>query len=206
MNSLYFIVALGLSIGLSCCNGNHQKKTSLEPDLNMEIPEITTLRSKLHYDNKKSLWTLDNIPYSGYSCSFYPENIPKEKFGIINGKKQNEAVQWYPDGHFKQIAYYHKGKLHGEKKIWSQEYNHVLIAHLNYKNGKAHGEQKKWYLTGELFKKLNLSMGREEGIQQAFRKNGDLYANYEARNGRIFGLKKSALCYGIEDEKIKYEE
>ena len=48
-------------------------------------------------------------------------------------------------------------------------------------------------------------MGKEEGIQQAFRKNGDLFANYEAREGRIFGLKKAALCFGLEDEKIQNE-
>jgi antitoxin component YwqK of YwqJK toxin-antitoxin module len=72
--------------------------------------------------------------------------------------------------------------------------------------GKAHGEQKQWYPTGELYKKLNMNMGKEEGIQQAFRKNGDLYANYEAKEGRIFGLKKAALCYGLEDENIKYEK
>ena len=48
-------------------------------------------------------------------------------------------------------------------------------------------------------------MGKEEGIQQAFRKNGDLFANYEAKEGRIFGLKKAALCFGLEDENIQNE-
>lgn len=48
-------------------------------------------------------------------------------------------------------------------------------------------------------------MGMEEGIQQTFRKNGALYANYEAKEGRIFGLKKAALCYGLEDQSIQYE-
>ena len=46
-------------------------------------------------------------------------------------------------------------------------------------------------------------MGQEEGLQQAFRKNGDLYANYEAKEGRIFGLKKAALCFGLQNEEIK---
>ena len=98
---------------------------------------------------------------------------------------------------------FHEGKLHGTKKVWSNEFGYTLIAHLNYENGKAHGEQIQWYKTGELYKKLNLYEGNEDGIQQAFRKNGALYANYEAKNGRIFGLKKTALCYGLEDEKIK---
>ncbi|EPR68296.1 hypothetical protein [Cyclobacterium qasimii] len=48
-------------------------------------------------------------------------------------------------------------------------------------------------------------MGREEGLQQAFRKNGELFANYEAKDGRIFGLKRAVLCVGLEDEVVKYE-
>lgn len=100
---------------------------------------------------------------------------------------------------------YKDGRLHGEKKVWSSDSSHVLIAQLNYSFGKAHGEQKKWYPTGEIFQKTNFNMGIEDGIQQAYRKNGDLYANYEAKNGRIFGLKKAALCYDLENEKIQYE-
>ena len=83
---------------------------------------------------------------------------------------------------------------------------HILISHLNFRLGKAHGVQKKWYTTGEIFKVLHFNMGIEEGIQQAFRKNGDLFANYEAREGRIFGLKRAALCFGLEDEEVKYAE
>lgn len=49
-------------------------------------------------------------------------------------------------------------------------------------------------------------MGKEDGIQQAFRENSALYANYEAKEGRIFGLKKTALCFGLEDENIQYEK
>jgi len=93
--------------------------------------------------------------------------------------------------------------LHGDKKVWSQDSAHILLTHYTFQNGSAHGEQKKWYPTGELFKVLHLNMGKEEGIQQAFRKNGALFANYEAREGRIFGLKKAALCYGLEDEQVK---
>jgi antitoxin component YwqK of YwqJK toxin-antitoxin module len=90
--------------------------------------------------------------------------------------------------------------------MWSPDSSHVLLSHLNYVAGKVHGEQKKWYPTGELFKKLHLNMGKEEGLQQAFRKNGVLFANYEAKKGRVFGLKKAVLCFGLEDEKIQYED
>ena len=206
-----FLLALIYSFLLLSCNDNKQPKAAntLTPsyeDTFLTIPDTTVDKSTLFYNNKTSLWTKNGQLYSGYAVSYYQDDILKEKIGILNGRKQNQATQWYQDGHTAQVANYHRGKLHGEKKMWSADANHSLIAHLNYHSGKAHGEQKKWYATGELFKQLHLNMGKEEGLQQAFRKNGDLFANYEARAGRIFGLKKAALCYGLEDENVQYEK
>ncbi|MEN2284324.1 membrane-binding protein [Algoriphagus sp. SE2] len=192
---------------LTCCaekQKNHSQRT--DGTIELIVPEIIAAKSDLTYDHKTSLWLQNGLPFSGSAVSYYPDNSLKEKIGIANGKKQNETIQWYEDGHYKNISSYHEGKLHGDKKVWSQDSAHILIAHYTFQNGKAHGEQKKWYPTGELFKVLHLNMGKEEGLQQAFRTNGDLYANYEARNGRIFGLKKSTLCYSLEDEEIKLIE
>lgn len=172
--------------------------------LSNSIPDRIVNRSDLFYDTKNSIWTLNNELYSGYVVSYYQKNTLKEKFGILNGKKQNQAIQWYSDGNFREQKNYHLGKLHGDKKSWLSDSTHILISHLKYVDGKPHGEQKKYYPTGELFKKLNLNMGQEEGLQQAFRKNGALFANYEAREGRIFGLKKSKLCFQLDDEEVQY--
>ncbi len=193
-----------LSIGCS----EQKEKSSINRNTNLllKAPETILLKSALHYDRKISIWMFNNQPYSGFAVSYYPDSRLKEKFGVLLGKKQNKYIQWYPDGHLKNVTDYHNGKLHGEKKIWSPDSLHILIAQLNYHKGKPHGEQKKWYPTGELFKKLNMNKGKEEGIQQAFRKNGALYANYEAKNGRIFGLKKAALCYGLEEENVRYKK
>lgn len=208
MNRIILITSLVSILCLSCGENTTTEISSPSSpvDTKLEIPEKIVDHSTLQYNRKTSIWTLNDQLYSGYSVSFFEDGTQKEKFGILNGKKQNQATQWFADGHYKQLANYHQGKLHGEKKTWSSDSTHVLIAHLNYHSGKAHGEQKKWYPTGELFKKLNLDRGRESGIQQAFRKNGDLFANYEAREGRIFGLKKAALCFGLEDENIQYEK
>ncbi|MEZ4850478.1 MAG: membrane-binding protein [Bacteroidia bacterium] len=203
-----FLIVLSSIVFLISCAEKKETKVSITPDpvdSLLEIPDTMVDHSALYYHNKTSLWTLNDQLYSGYAVSFYQDSSLKDKIGFLNGRKQNQAIQWYPDGHYKQVANYHKGKLHGEKKTWSANSGHILIAQLNYYLGKAHGEQKKWYPSGELLKKLNLNMGREEGIQQAFRKNGDLFANYEAKAGRIFGLKKSVLCYGLENENVQYE-
>lgn len=194
------------SFFLFSCSEEKNKELAIEinsEDSLLEIPNITIDKSELYYNNKKSIWTLNEKLYSGYAVVYYRDSILKEKIGIFEGKKQNETIHWFPDGHYKYLANYHKGKLHGEKKAWSTDSTHVLISHLNYHSGKAHGQQKKWYATGEIFKILNLNMGREEGMQKAYRRNGVLFANYEARDGRIFGIKKAELCYGIEDGEIQ---
>lgn len=170
----------------------------------VEVPNTLIDLALLDYDNNTSLWTMGDSLYSGYAVSYYPDSTLKEKIGILHGKKEGQTTRWYAGGQLKHAADYHKGKLHGEKKTWSSDAQPILLSHLSYRKGKAHGEQRVWYPSGELFKKLHLNMGKEEGIQQAFRKNGDLYANYEAREGRIFGLKKAALCFGIEDENVQY--
>ncbi|MBS9463505.1 hypothetical protein KIM67_13890 [Flagellimonas sp. 389] len=203
----FFLSLLSLNLVLlSCSEKNGKSLTSTTNDAILEIPDILVKKSVLKYNHKTSIWTLKGAPYSGFAVSHYPDNLLKEKFGILNGKKQHKFIQWYPDGHFKNVSTYDKGKLHGVKKIWTADSTHVLIAHYNYYTGWPHGEQKKWYPTGELFKKMNLNRGKEEGMQQAFRKNGALYANYEAREGRIFGLKKAKLCYSLEDESIQYKK
>ena len=181
-------------------------KPLLEIVIPLEVPSNIINKSKLHYNPKISLWTEDKKPFSGYAVSYFPDSTLMIKIGILEGKKQNETKEWYSDGHIKYSTNYHKGKLHGEKKSWSPDSTHHLLGHLNYHLNKAHGIQKKWYSTGEIFKVLHLNKGKEEGIQQAFRKNGNLYVNYEARAGRIFGLKRSTLCFELEDEKIQYAE
>ncbi len=203
----FFWSLLSVSILLIGCPEQQKKSiTSNAIDTYLKVPDTVVEKSVLHYNHKTSLWTLNDMPYSGFAVRYYPDNSLKEKFGILDGKKQNTFIQWYPDGHFKNVAAYDKGKLHGPKKIWSADSVHVLIAHYNYDTGKPHGEQRKWYPSGELFKKMNLNRGKEEGIQQAFRKNGALYANYEAREGRIFGLKKAKLCYSLKDEDVQYKK
>lgn len=198
------LLYLFLSSFLVCCNqsGSEPEEHLDQKIVSLVVPSNEINKSELIFNTKNSLWTFNSEPFSGYAESYSEDSILIQRFGILNGRKQNESLDWYPDGHLKYAADYHKGKLHGEKKIWSYDSNHVLVAHYNYYLGKAHGTQKKWYPTGEIFKILQMTNGKEDGIQQAFRENGKLYTNYEAKDGRIFGLKRSTLCFELEDGKI----
>lgn len=204
MNGLFSLL-LFCAVCVSCSSSDSTKKLAPKEEVveTLEVPETTVDKALLTYDRMISVWMHNGALFSGNAVSKFADGSLKERFGVLNGRKQNEAISWHPTGQVKNMAHFHLGKLHGEKKTWSEDSTHILIAHLNYVHGKAHGEQKFWYPTGEIFKIIHLEMGREEGIQQAFRKNGKLFANYEAKAGRIFGLKKAALCFGLEDQKLK---
>lgn len=198
-------LALLLIIQLMACTTSETQDVAAQANRTEEsfgLPSDTISKSALVYDRLTSQWTLAGEVYSGLVLDHYSDSTIKEEFGLFKGRKEGRYISFHPDGHYKHLAHYRSGKLHGQKKVWSSDATHTLVAELNYHMGKGHGVQKKWYPTGELFKKLNLKMGQEEGIQQAFRKNGVLFANYEAKDGRIFGLKKAVLCFDLEEEKF----
>lgn len=194
---------------LSVLSGCYKGVPIVENDLaSLEIPEATFLLNEVRFDRSNSQWfhPKDSSKVSGYVVSRYPDGAIAEKFGVVNGRKEGVSISYFVNGQVRFSESFRNNRLNGEVKRWTLENGYQLVAQLNYKEGKLDGEQKKWYSTGELHKLMNLSVGREEGLQQAFRKNGALYANYEARNGRVFGMKRSNLCYELDNEKVVYNQ
>ena len=196
---LYFITILLLT---GCNQVDYQINKENNIIEKIEIPDNIQNISSLKYNNLTSEWFFDGYLYSGFIVDYYDNKKLKLKMSVYQGKRQNKTEKWYSNCKLMEVSSYHNGKLNGEKKVWVFTNEHILISQLNYKLGKAHGEQRKWYPSGEIYKIMNFDDGIESGIQKAFRKNGALYANYEARDGRIYGLKKSKLCYSLEDEEI----
>lgn len=172
-----------------------------------EIPAVYFTIDEVSFDNKKSRWLgTDSSLVSGYVLELYPDGTPYKKFGVVDGKKMGEQITWFPDGKIQFLETFNENRMHGVVKRWTREEGYQLVAELNYYEGRLHGKQLKWYTTGEVHKIMNLHHGKEEGMQQAFRKNGALYANYEALNGRVFGLKRSNLCYELKNEEIIFQQ
>ena len=171
-----------------------------------EHSRIEYLSSEVFLNRANSLWLFkaDSATVSGLVTEKYPNGTIAKKFMVVNGKKEGIQTSYYPDGKLKFYETFSDNRLHGGVKRWTIENGYQLLAELTYKHGKLHGQQKKWYRTGELHKVMHLNMGKEDGMQKAFRKNGVLYANYQARNGRVFGLKRSNLCYELDNEKVVY--
>ena len=93
----------------------------------------------LVYHRETSVWEIDNKPFSGYAVTKFENDSLKRKFGVLNGKKQNEDVTWFKTGKIRSKANYYKGKLHGKKQIWIQDSLYTLVAEYNNHLGKGHG-------------------------------------------------------------------
>jgi len=149
----------------------------------LQVPSSMVDVSKLYYSRTKAQYEINGLLYSGYATIRFENGDLKEKWGVLNGKRQNESLVYCEDGHLRERAYYHQDKLHGEKKIWTTDSTHVLVSQASYHLGKLHGKHQIWYKTGEPYKLMNYNLGKEEGMQKSFKKNGDLYAHYEIKNG-----------------------
>lgn len=144
-------------------------------------------------------------PFCGTRIKRYPDGGQlAEKTAFAHGKKQGPSQKWFPDGTLSYEGGHEQGKLDGPAKTWWR--NGILRSETPYKMGVVHGEVWQWYQSGAKFKKRSLVDGKEEGMQMSWRENGAIYCNYEAKNGRIFGLKRANLCYALEDEEIQYRK
>ncbi len=145
-----------------------------------------------------------NKPFTGTSTSSFANGSSATSTDYLDGKKHGVYLKWFPIGALSYQSHYYLGKQHGSTKSWWS--NGQLRSQSHFEEGLVHGTQTQWYKSGAMFKELNYTYGKEEGMQKAWRENGKIYSNYEARDNRIFGLKRSNLCFELSDEEVQYNE
>lgn len=161
---------------------------------------IIVHKDSLHLNGNEGNWYYKDKLFNGFGVKYYANNSLKEKTGFFKGKKQGVYKVWFENGMLKMASHYHQNTLEGSYKSWWN--SGVLASEVTYKNGKAEGVERKWFRDGTLSKERNLLAGREDGLQKAWLENGKLYVNYEAKNGRIFGMRRANSCYKLENEKL----
>ena len=167
------------------------------------IPETYVLRDQLELAPLEGKWYLGEHPFSGYAVRCDATGNMVEQVGFLHGKKNGKAQFWYPDGSLMKTASYRDNKLHGEMIGYYPNGN--LRSEGMYVEGTPEGIHIKWYEDGQMARKRTLEKGQESGLQQAWNPNGSLYANYQAKDGRIFGLKRNNSCYALQNEKVQFE-
>ncbi|WP_372937148.1 toxin-antitoxin system YwqK family antitoxin [Seonamhaeicola sp.] len=197
---LTFIIIL-----ISCivsCKQESNKKVDIanNEEQSILIDSLTVLKTDLVLNPIEGKWYYKGNPFNGYSVKYYANGALAEKLGFIKGKREGVGRRWSKTGVLREEFYYKYNRLDGTYKMWWD--NGVLEAEINYVNGLKQGEEKEWYPNGKLAKLRQLVDDKEHGLQKAWLQNGKLYVNYEAKNGRIFGMKRANSCYKLEDEVV----
>lgn len=179
-------------------NSCKQKDKLEEVHLDHQVDKFS-----LVLDQQQGIVIFEGKRYSGAAVDLYDNEQIAESVAYVEGKKHGPSKKYFDNGVLSFEANYSQGKLDGLSKSYWKDGS--LRSATFFVEGIVHGTQRQWYKSGQLFKELNYNMGVEEGMQKAWRENGAIYNNYEAKNGRIFGLKRAALCYELEEEMMVYE-
>lgn len=191
-----FIALLLIGFMISCTSSSGETRTTHTTP----IVDKTALWLKAN----QGLVFYKDEPFTGVSVEGYPNRQTAESITYQAGKRHGLREKWFNDGTLSYSSNYQNGKLEGEAKSWWRNGN--LRSLYIYQNGIANGLQQEWYISGAKFKFRHLADGKEAGMQQSWRENGKIYNNYEAKNGRIFGLKRANLCFQLEDEAVVYSD
>ena len=197
----YCIFLLFTVVFFGCNTPSKEKLVATKATISItEIENNIVDKKHIKLIPAKGQWYYKDLPFNGYAVSYYENATLAEKTVFFNGKREGKSYSYFSDGTIKKEALYKKNKLDGVKLTYFD--NGVLASESNYINGKKHGVQKIWFSDGQLAKKVNLNQGMEDGLQQAWLESGKLYVNYEAKNGRIFGMRRANSCYKLENEVV----
>ncbi len=164
------------------------------------INDFEVPKNELVLNQIEGKWYYMGQAFNGYSIKFHSNGTLEERLGFYKGKREGIAKRWSENGALRVESYYNQNRLDGSYNSWWE--NGVLGSEAKYENGNMNGVAKEWYPTGQLSKERLLVDGREDGLQKAWLENGILYVNYEAKNGRIFGMKRTNSCYQLKDEVV----
>lgn len=204
MTKFRFLVLFFLTAIFFSCKKNDLKTKELATNFIAEkeivINPVEVPKEKIILNQVKAIWYYKEKPFNGYAVKYYPNDSLAEKTGFYNGKREGVSKQWSESGQLRLERNFKNNRFEGPYRAWWE--NGILAEEATYIKGILQGVQKKWYPTGVLAKVRNIVNSRENGKQKAWLANGKLYVNYEAKNGRIFGLKRANSCYKLEDEKV----
>lgn len=195
MKSLLLIIS-----ALYLCTSCNEFSLDKKEEETLVIENVDVLKENLVLNQIEGKWYYNNEPFSGYSLKFHSNDTLGERIGYYKGKREGVARQWSENGVLRIESFYTDNRLDKIYTTWWE--NGAISSRSNYVKGVKQGEEKEWYADGQISKLRKLVDGNENGLQKAWLQNGKLYVNYEAKNGRIFGMRRANSCYKLEDENI----
>ncbi|MDE3251969.1 MAG: hypothetical protein KGO92_04120 [Bacteroidota bacterium] len=140
-------------------------------------------------------------PYSGMVESYFPDGKIKLRQSFYNGKEEGLRNAYYANGIPESVRYYRNGEKDSVHRGWWP--NGQLRYEYHFQMGNYEGDWKEWYASGVLMKHIIYQSGKELS-GKGWRENGKPYMSFVRKDGRLYGLINSNLCYSLRNEKGEF--
>lgn len=192
----------------SSCNTHATAKVPAEKDYYIDtslIPKDTVLQGDTRLSVINGICFINNEKFSGILKELYPGGGIKSYSSMSQGMLYGPYKSFYEDGSCFEVRIYRNNLATGRHYGYWPGSNNLKFDY-NYYEEKKEGPQKKWYRNGTRYLFANYVNDHEEGLQQGWRENGKLFLNYVVKDGYVYGLQQTALCYTLLNEKIRSAE
>lgn len=126
-----------------------------------------------------------NIPFTGESYTFYPDDNKESFAEFLNGKLNGEMKNWYPNGKIQVSGKMLKGEKNGVWTAWLP--NGYKIREGTYLNNKEEGLFTWWFENGNIKKKGTYKNGVTNGKWTWYFENGEKESEGKLLNDRNIG-------------------
>jgi hypothetical protein len=195
-----------LTLVVSSCNYHspeQQHKVVLNYTIDtLGIPNDTVLITNRSIKIVNGIYFFNTQRFSGIVKELYANGVVKNYRSLYGGMLHGRYKSFYENGNCYENRLY-KNNLSTGKHFAYWPDGITLKFEYNYYEERREGLQKKWYPSGKPFIFSNYNNDHEDGLQQGWRPNGKLYLNYVVKDGYVYGLQQSALCYTLINQELK---
>jgi len=196
--AVIMVVCLVLSFIFVSCSGMTVNRAS---KVIITVPDITVNADDTTLKVENGVCYFQGMPFSGYIAVNYPNGNKSELDSYFNGFKEGVSYEWYPNGVMHSERKYHNGEKSGTHYGWYDDGSKYFERNFNY--GLEEGESFQWYRSGKLYSDAIYKDGKELSVK-AWNENSKPVMNYKVKDGVIYGLNNSSLCYTLKNERGEY--
>jgi antitoxin component YwqK of YwqJK toxin-antitoxin module len=126
------------------------------------------------------------MPYSGWTKSFYDDGQIKALTRHQHGKKDGLSIKWHENGQKSLTARFREDK---PVKFWIKWHkNGKKAGEFTFKYGYQNGPQTQWYSNGQKSQEGNYASGKPNGLLTEWHENGQKSSEVNYKFGKTNGL------------------
>ena len=165
------------------------------------IPNITLRSGDTALSLQNGVWFYQQAPFTGFIETYFSSGSLKSRQSFYKGKDEGLFLSYYEDGSKDAQRFYHHGEKDSINQGWWPNGNRRFEYH--FKDGICEGDFKEWYQSGKPLKHIVYHNGREES-GKGWRENGKIYMSFVVKDGRLYGMVNTNLCYSLKNERGEF--